>query len=379
MSQMLLQKILAKGFPTQRDEQWKYTNINHIALKAFILAGRDKALPCLYDEHIISENHIIFINGYIEKISLPAEVTYTTILKNSPETENPNLSADIFENLNQHFFQDGLSIYITQSLNKSLQILYISTESNWIQPRNQIILAEHCEAVIIESFFGTTSSVTNIVTEIETKSNSKLSYFKIQQENPAAFHIGKTNILAHKNSVVKTFTFSTGGLLARSDINIKLAGEGAAADLYGLYISKNRTHLDHHTVIEHDATQTKSRELYHGILMDQSRAVFNGKVIVHPHAAQTEAEQQNHNLLLSSEAEIDTKPELEIYCDDVKCTHGATIGQLDEKALFYLRTRGLDEDSAKKLLINAFANKILSYITNENLREMLKEKVGHLC
>lgn len=376
MNQMLLQKILAKGFPTQRDEQWKYTNIHHIALKPFKLADRDKIYDS--DTYFVSDhfkNLIIIVNGYVVTTILPAEITHTTLLKNNTE----NLSADIFENLNQHFFQDGLSLTITKTLKSPLYISYINTTEDWVQPRIQIILAENCEANIIEHFTSTNSSVMNTVTNIETKSNSKLSYFKIQQENPAAFHIGRTHILVDKNSLVKTFAISTGGLLARSDIHIKLAGEGAETELYGLYISKNRTHLDHHTCVEHKALKTKSRELYHGILMDQSRAVFNGKVIVHPHACQTEAEQANHNLLLSSEAEIDTKPELEIYCDDVKCTHGATIGQLDDKALFYLRARGLDEGSAKNLLINAFANKILSYITDENLRKMLEEKVGYLC
>lgn len=374
MTQMLLQKILAKGFPTQRDEQWKYTNINHIALKAFKLA--EKSIYTDKDDiiknNIISENHIVFINGYINKISLPAEVISTAKLKNS--SDNLNLSADVFENLNQHFFQNGLDINITKTLDKPLQILYLSTESNWVQSRNQVILAENCEAVVIENFLSTTSAVTNSATHIELKSHSKLSYIKIQQENPDAFHIGRTHILVGENSLAKTFSFSSGSLLARSDIDVKLSGDGAGTELYGLYISKNRTHLDHHTLVEHSALHTKSRELYHGILMDQSRAVFNGKVIVHPHACHTEAEQQNHNLLLSSEAEIDTKPELEIYCDDVKCTHGATIGQLDEKALFYLRARGLDEDSAKKLLIHAFAHKIIAYITDENLRVILQEK-----
>jgi Fe-S cluster assembly protein SufD len=372
MTQILLQKILAKGFPTHNDEQWKYTNVNHIALKAFKLANRKEVMPDFYTTHIVSENYIIFINGYMVKISLPVEIMYSENVKNNPG--NVKLSADIFENLNQHFFQDGLILNITETLKNPLQILYISVEPNWVQPRNQIILSENCEATIIETFLSTTSAVTNIHTDIELKFHSKLSYFKIQQENPNAFHIGRTNIFAHRNSLVKTFTISTGGLLARSDINIKLAGEGAETELYGLYITKNRIHLDHHTVVEHGATKTKSKELYHGILMDQSRAVFNGKVIVHPQANRTEAKQQNHNLLLSSEAEIDTKPELEIYCDDIKCTHGATIGQLDDKALFYLRARGLDENSAKKLLIHAFLNEILSYIPDNNLRSIFQQK-----
>jgi Fe-S cluster assembly protein SufD len=360
MSQVLLEKILSRGFPTPRDENWKYTNINAIALKPFQLAqriARDEKHKC----------NILFINGYIVNTSLPDGIK----IKPLSRLHEENLSGDIFENLNKHFFQDGLEIIISKSLKNPLEILYVSTEENWVQPRIQIIVEKNTEAKIIETFLSEAVSITNIVTQIEVKENAKLSYFKVQEENEKAFHIGRTNIVNLKNSQTKTFTISKGGKLARSDINIQLKEEGASSELYGLYISKNKMHLDHHTIVEHCVPHTKSHEHYRGILMDDSRAVFNGKVIVQKNAIQTEAEQSNHNLLLSSNAEIDTKPELEIYCDDVKCTHGATIGQLDDEALFYLRSRGLDEISAKQLLINAFANKILDFIDDKELRDKL--------
>jgi Fe-S cluster assembly protein SufD len=384
-----LEKVLAQGFPIQRHEQWKYTNVSAIAARADTLraaiASKEGRTTRNYgvspdiaaDIKTFSTNYIIYINGCLSSSAFNREdqdnIEIKPLSSNDPGGED--LSVDIFENLNHAFFENGLTVNIKKTLHQPLQIIYLNTEENWVQPRHHVCIESHANAIIIEDFSSTASSVMNIITNIQVQENAHLTYIKIQQEHETAFHIGRAFIQLHKNARAKTFTFSQGSQLARSDIHVKLTGEGAQSALYGLYISKNRMHLDHHTLIEHSGINTKSEEVYHGILQDYSRAVFNGKVIVHPDAVQTEAVQKNHNLLLSSDAEIDTKPELEIYCDNIRCSHGATIGQLDEKALFYLRARGLEESAAKKILISAFSNKILAYIPEKILQEFVRDKI----
>lgn len=344
-SAVTLEKILASGFPTTRDESWKYTDLSRLSSKPLMLA-KNKSVN--FKQHQQSG------------------ITICPL-----KTESAELKEDIFENLNYFHNTENYSITISENLAEPLEIIYNSSGENWIQPRVKIILAENTTAKIIEIFEGEHTGVVNTVTEIELKTAAKLDYYKIQQSHSNSVHIGRTHITLEQHSHVQTFTLSRGSLLARSDISVDFKGEHASCDLYGLSYSKDRQHLDHHTVINHAAAQCKSNEFYRSILDDKSRVVFNGKVIVQPGAHHTEANQANHNMLLSSDAEIDTKPELEIYYDDIKCTHGATIGQLDDEALFYLRSRGLSESESKKILIQAFGNKVLECISDEKMRERL--------
>jgi len=365
-------------FPTAQDENWKYTNLSALSKKSYQFADKlseqelQSHLDKILNEKIISENYLIYINGELAKFNLNCHI------KNQPSLTVLNIDVkDVFERLNAQFHQerqnDNCQLVISGEANQpqQLHIVYLATQPVWVQPRLNIQLENHAQATITETFLSECDSVTNSVTRIQLKNNAKLNYIKIQQEYKNAFHIGRTHIDIEENAHAQTVTVSLGSYLARSDIFVQLNKSGSSCELYGIYIGKDKTHLDHHTEIQHKAPHTSSIESYKGILSDKSRAVFNGKVIVHPDAHKTIAEQSNHNLLLSSEAEIDTKPELEIYHDDVKCTHGATIGQLDENALFYLRSRGIEEEPAKKMLIQAFAEPIFNKIQNTQLREKL--------
>ena len=233
------------------------------------------------------------------------------------------------------------------------------------------------EATLIENYIGLDDAnyFTNTVTEVSLADGANLQHYKVQQESLNSTHIGNLNVMQQKDSRLISHSISLGGSLVRNDIHSQLAAEGASVVLNGLYMTKGKQHIDNHTRVDHLKPNTHSEENYRGVMNDNSRAVFNGKVIVHPQAQKIEAHQHNANLLLSDNAEIDTKPELEIYADDVKCSHGATVGQLDQDMLFYLRTRAIDEETAKSLLTFAFVEEVISKITLAPLRERLEHLV----
>lgn len=341
---MTLDDILKQGFPTTQDENWKYTNLA-----------------------VLSTKPVIFSSGKVVQFKNHQQSGITVSALNATPTQ----TSDIFENLNQFYSTENYHITITENVAEPLEIIYQGMSDDWIQPRIKISILPGVQVKILEIFSAEARGVMNTVTEIDVAENATLHYYKVQSEHEKNIHIGRTQLYLHKHSRAQTFTLSKGSQLARSDITVKFQGEYASCELYGLSYSKNRQHLDHHTVIDHAVGHCTSHEFYRSVLDDKSRVVFNGRVIVRDGAHQTEAHQTNHNLLLSSEAEIDTKPELEIYHDDVKCTHGATIGQLDDEALFYLRSRGLSEAAARALLIQAFGDKVLQSITDENIRERL--------
>lgn len=364
--------------PSTKEESWKYTDLSLLAKKTFAPAVLPAQEECnewinkIINEKIVAENYLIYINNALAASHLTPTIKKTTLHKNYA-LYNP---ADYFESLNHTYHQQKpLDAYcICASEQKThLQIIHINTSSDWSVPCLHISLEDQANADITEIFLSELDSVTNSTNYITVGSNAQLNYTKIQQENSQAFHIGRTYLTVLENGFAQTRTISLGSRLARSDIFVNLSQPEASCDLQGAYISQQRAVLDHHTEIRHLSPHTTSRELYKGILLDKSRAVFNGKVFVAPEAHKTIAEQANHNLLLSSEAEIDTKPELEIYHDDVKCTHGATIGQLDANALFYLRSRGLDETTAKKILIQAFIEPLFQPL--DNIHPLLRNKL----
>ena len=280
----------------------------------------------------------------------------------------------------------GAFVYVPVNtvLNTPVNIIYLSglhDKPTAINPRNLIVMGEDSEATVIENYTGSdnTDYFTNSVTEISMQSGSILKHCKIQQESSASYHIGNFHIRQGKNSQLESYSISLGGLLVRNDIHSHLQAEGAAIFLNGLYLAGGRQHMDNHTRVDHLAPYTSSRENYRGVLNDHARGVFNGKVFVHKNAQKTDAQQSNSNLLLSDDAEIDTKPELEIYADDVKCSHGATVGQLDKDMMFYLRTRALDEVTAKNLLTYAFADEIIGHMEPLGLRNYLERLItGHM-
>ena len=284
-----------------------------------------------------------------------------------------------FTALNTAFVQHGTLIYLPAKtvIDKPINLLYLSKKQSnpfAAHPRNLIVMEEHTEATVIESYIGLDDAdyFTNAVTEVSLAAGARLQHYKIQQESLNSYHIGNLNVMQKQDSYLESHSISLGGSLVRNDIHGQLAAEGAEIILNGLYMTDGNQHVDNHTRIDHLKPNTHSLENYRGVLNGKSRAVFNGKVIVHKNAQKIEAHQNNANLLLSDDAEIDTKPELEIYADDVKCSHGATVGQLDKNMLFYLRTRAIDNETAKSLLTFAFAEEVISKIKLPSVRNRLE-------
>ncbi len=241
-------------------------------------------------------------------------------------------------------------------------------------PRNVVVLDHHAEATVVESYVsvGDQSHFTNAVTELYIGEGARLKHYKIQRESIAAYHVGSSYAHQARGSHYESFSFATGCDLSRSNIATILDGEGAHATVNGLYMVDGEQTVDHQTFIEHAKESCTSHELYKGVLDGDSHAVFNGKVFVQPEAQKTDGKQSNNNLLLSPGARVDTKPQLEIFADDVKCTHGATVGRIDATAMFYLKSRGIGELTARKLLTYAFAAEVLEELTIDAVREQLE-------
>ena len=255
-------------------------------------------------------------------------------------------------------------------------MLYLSTaaeEAVVLHPRNLILVECNSQVTLVESYVGLREGVyfTNAVTEIVAAENAVVDHYKLHHESKKAFHIATMQVHQDRSSSVRTFNATLGGALTRNEVNVVLDGEGADCALEGLYLISGRQHVDNHTRLEHAKPNCDSREIYKGILDEKASGVFHGRIVVLPGAQKTDSKQTNNNLLLSDEALINTKPQLEIYANDVKCTHGATIGQLDQNALFYMRSRGIDKTTARSLLIYAFANQVVSRIKVEAVRNEL--------
>ena len=390
------------GFPTRRHENWKYTDVSRITKTGFVTADATHNVIQAADLDSLKfnteNNHeLVFINGQFSAEhsntgSLPDSVVLGSLrdaLVNTPALLESSLNQcldsnnHVFAALNTAFFNDGAFIYVPDNIviEDPIVVYFVSTftESKLTTaPRNLIVLGKNAQANVIESFHGLKDvvSFTNTITEIETADGAVLEHYKVQQENTDSFHIGGTHLKQHRNSRVESHSISLGGAIVRNDIVTKLADEGAEIILNGLYMGNGNQHVDNHTLVNHSKPHTQSEENYRGVLDGRAQGVFNGKVIVHKDAQKISAAQSNANLLLSDHAEIDTKPELEIYADDVKCSHGATIGQLDKNMLFYLRSRGLDKETAKSLLTFAFADEVISRIKFAPVREQLEFNVG---
>ncbi len=390
------------GFPTRRHENWKYTDVSRITKTGFVTAASTDNVIQAADLDKLKFNaenshELVFINGQYSSEhsnigSLPDSVVLGSLrdaLVNTPALLESSLNQcldsnnHVFAALNTAFFNDGAFIYVPDNIviEDPIVVYFVSasTESKLATvPRNLIVLGKNSQANVIESFHGLEGVVgfTNTITEIETADGAVLEHYKIQQENTDSFHIGGTHLKQHRNSRVESHSISLGGAIVRNDIVTELAGDGAKIILNGLYMGNGSQHVDNHTLVNHSRPHTQSDENYRGVLDGRAHGVFNGKVIVHKDAQKIEAAQSNANLLLSDHAEIDTKPELEIYADDVKCSHGATVGQLDKNMLFYLRSRGLDEETAKSLLTFAFADEVIRRIKFAPVREQLEFNVG---
>lgn len=388
--------LLSHGFPSIKDEEWKYTNTHaitkHIFTHNFLKADNNQINFSQYIPANLNAHRIVFIDGqYAEHLnrsdnSNPGlEITsLAQKIENNSEQLKPylgklsNNQRDGFKALNDSFINDGAYIHISknQSIESPIHIIHISTaqaEKTFNSLRNIIILEENSRATILESYISTNNDryFTSLITEVFLNQHARLEHYKLQQENSQAYHIGTLAVQQQNQSSFTSHSFMFGGNIVRSDTQVSFNGEHAECKLNGLYLSKAKQHIDHHTLIEHAKPNNNSNQYYKGILADFSRAVFNGKVIVQPGAYKTNAKQNNKNLLLSNNAEIDTKPQLEIYNDDVQCTHGATVGQINNDALFYLQSRGINHDKAYGMLINAFAKEILEQVPIVAIKEYL--------
>ncbi|MEX0976327.1 MAG: Fe-S cluster assembly protein SufD [Woeseia sp.] len=370
-------------FPDQRQEDWKYTNLAPAAklsnawLRKRTTAIEAHAVSALLQEQIdqivakIPARWVVIANGLVETRSLhklaaqqPAGLT----VRSAAESAHlPTVVAgDVMSRFNAALIRDVLHIEVSANPenDKPIGILIIddaSDEASVTQTRIVIELEERAHASFIElhATAGDNQQFANCVCNMRLAGGAKARYVRIQERGLQHYQVGRLTAQLERNSELKHAAFDLGGALIRNDIDIAIREPGAAVELLGLYLASGRQHIDNHTRIDHCVGPATSREEYRGILNDRARCVFNGKAIVHAGADGTDARQSNHNLLLSDRAEIDTKPELEIYADDVKCSHGATVGQLDPKALFYLRSRGLNQSEAARALTRAFAETIV--------------------
>jgi Fe-S cluster assembly protein SufD len=279
-----------------------------------------------------------------------------------------------FVAFNTAWFSDGLFVHVSanQKVDRPIQLLHVVTEANLLATtRNILVIDELAEAEIIETFVGLDEAYLSAdVTEVFVGKNADLSLYKMQSEGDKAYHFGGIYVKQERDSRFKHHNFAFGGLLARNDIHTDL-DIASECDLNGLYLGVKRQHIDNHTCINHQKPHAISRELYKGVLNQRARGVFQGRVIVAEDAQKTDSEMNNRNLLLSNDAEVDTKPQLEIYADDVKCAHGVTVGQLDEKSIFYLQSRCVDEETARNMLTFAFANEMVDRVKLKSLHEQL--------
>jgi Fe-S cluster assembly protein SufD len=376
------------GFPNTRQEDWRFTSVSPIVRTPFKAAapGRNGLTVADISNYTFGEvdcAQVVFVDGHFsEHLSslrpLPRGARATSLAKalaTGRDLVEPYLARyATFENnaftaLNTAFIADGSFVYLPSGtvLKDIVHLLFVSTrraEAAVTYPRNLIVIGDGSQVTIVESYVGLEKGVyfTNAVTEIIAGSNCVVDHYKLQRESNDAFHIGCLQVQQQRDSNFTSHSLSLGASLVRNGVNVVLDAEGSECVLNGLYVTKGKQHVDNHTSIDHAKPHCNSRELYKGILDDSSTGVFNGKVIVRKNAQKTNARQTNKNLLLSEDALVNTAPQLEIFADDVKCTHGATIGQLDEEGLFYLRSRGIDESSARTLLTYAFAAEILSAV-----------------
>ncbi len=390
-----LERFADEGFPTPRQEDWKYTNVAPLERRAFTVFAADAdAVSAAQLEALgiagLAAHRLVFVNGqYSPSLSsvgrLPSGVTLVTLgeaLDRNPEALASALAADehhtVFSALNAAFTRDGVYLHLARDafVDKPVHLLFVgSATGRAIHPRNVVVAEAGARATLIEHYVGLGGAAyfTNAVTQVFAADHAAIEHYKLQQEAIDAFHVGGLHALQGRASRLLSHSVALGAALARNDITTSFQAQGCEADLDGLYLVAGRQHVDHHTRIDHAQPHGTSREHYRGVLDGSARGVFNGKVVVHPGAQRTDARQTNHNLLLSNAAEVDSKPQLEIYADDVKCTHGATVGQLDEAQLFYLRSRGVDEAVARSLLTHAFAHDVIERIRVGALRSRLEQ------
>ena len=397
-----LARFVDLGIPTLSHEDWRFTNLaplTKLPLEPLFETAVTPAVEALLAAQTFTRlpgTRLVFINGqYSVQLShlgkLPPGVRVTNLasaIKIEPDFVQAQLGASAtlennpFSALNQAFFLDGGFVHVPAGLTveEPVQFIHISTAQRSgaaIQPRNLIVAGANSKLTVVESYLAVnnTSYFTNAVTELVAGENANVEFVKYQAEAADAFHIGMIGAHLGRASNVRIHSFALGAKLSRTNIRTNLAGEGLECILNGLYLTGGEQLADHHMIVEHAQPHCASHEYFNGILDDKSKGVFHGRILVREIAQKTDAKQTNKNLLLSDDATADTKPQLEIYADDVKCTHGATIGQLNQESIFYLRSRGIGTETARRMLIHAFAGEIIERVQCEAARQELDKVV----
>jgi len=386
------------GFPTTHDEDWRFTSVATVASSPFELAGPEVVSKEQLEPFGASQFDccLVFVNGlFSQELSavpvLPKGLKVGSLaaqLKNGPASLEPHLGRylntqrDPFAALNTSLIEDGVYVNVPRgvAVEQPIYVLYVTVPGampTMNHPRNLIVAEEGSQVTVVEDYVSLGDGITfsNAATELVAGDNAHVSHYMIVREGDQAYNFSTLRIQQGRHANVATHSLLLSGALVRNNVHPVLAGEGSECLINGLFMANGRQHMDNYMLVEHASPHCDSRQFYNGILNGQSHGVFHGRIIVHKDAQKTDAKQTNRNLLLSDDAQIDTKPQLEIYADDVKCTHGATIGQFDDNALFYLRSRGLAEAAARHVLLLAFANECLDRMNSPQIREHLEKLV----
>ena len=397
------ERFTALGVPTTRLEAWRFTNVAPIASTAFALAapaereaakadtaphalpGIGAGLLFVNGRHVALASDVSALPAGVEVLSLAdvlaSEANETRAAVEAHLASGAGIENEAFTALNTALLHDGAVVRVPANtvVEQPIQLLFVTSpppggEPVMTHPRVLLVVGENAQVRVVESYGGGDSVyLTNTITEVVAGPSAVVDHYKLVREGPSGYHIGAMHVRLGRAANFSSHAVTLGGAIVRNDAQALLDGEGVECTLNGLYLANGRRLVDNHTTIHHAQPHCSSHELYKGILDGEARAVFNGKIIVAIDAQKTDAKQTNKALLLSEDAQINTKPELEIFADDVKCTHGATVGQLDEDALFYLRARGLGPEQARSVLIHAFAGDLLNHIAIEPIRDQLDD------
>jgi len=391
------------GFPTSRQEEWRFTDVKPIARTTFHRAAAAPAPEVAVGDYVIGgvdQWLAVFVNGHFmpalsDLRDLPAGVQVGG-LRQALDTDAALVESHLarrdigghnpFAALNTAFMHDGAFLYVPPGvvLSRAVHFLFLAAPSRdataqVAHPRNLFVVEQGAQASVLESYAAVPAAKaywTNAVTEVVVGDNATLDTYRVQREGAEAFHTAATHSVQGRSSNFSLITFSFGGALCRHDMHAVLDGEGADATLDGLSMLRGRQHVDYHTTLEHAQPNCTSWEYFNGVFDERARGVFNGRIIVRPGAQKTDAKQTNNNLLLSDHSRADSQPQLEIYADDVKCTHGATLGPIDDEHMFYLQSRGLSKDDARAMLTYGFGSEILNAVKADDVRRAL-DRIVH--
>jgi len=398
LRQKAFERFSDVGFPTTHDEDWRFTNVSAVSGTSFELAEPITVSGEQLQPFGVSQFacRLVFVNGLFAHDlstvgSMPAGVKVGSLAAHiaaAPEHVEQHIGRylsierDAFAALNSAFIEDGIYVEVPAgvAVEAPIYALFVTVPDaapSMNHPRNLIVAGENSQVTIVEDYvsLGEGTSFSNTATELIAGENSHVEHYMVVREGEKAYNFSTLRIQQGRSASVATHSLLLSAALVRNNVHPVLAGEGSECLINGLFMANGRQHMDNYMLVEHASPHCDSRQFYNGILNGQSHGVFHGRIIVHKDAQKTDAKQTNRNLLLSDDAQIDTKPQLEIYADDVKCTHGATIGQFDDNALFYLRSRGLAEAAARHVLLLAFANECLDRMNSPQIREHLEKLV----